>query len=73
VTLLPQQGGGRTIEAFENKFFDWWSWQIPMIEDYPYVGIDFSRDPDMGIPPGVVRGELGTLVYFFSFFFFKVI
>jgi hypothetical protein len=22
--LLPRQGGGRTIEAFDDKFFDWW-------------------------------------------------
>jgi hypothetical protein len=53
VVLLPRQGGGRTIEAFDDKFFDWWSQKIPAIEDYPYVGINFSRDPDMPIPPGV--------------------
>jgi hypothetical protein len=26
VMLFLQQGGGRTIEAFDDKFFDWWSW-----------------------------------------------
>jgi hypothetical protein len=62
-TLLPRQGGGRTIEAFDDKFFYWWSRQIPAIEDYPYARIDFSRDPDMGVPPGVVRGELGKLSF----------
>jgi hypothetical protein len=38
-----------------------------VIENYPYVEIDFSRDPDMGVPHGVVRGELGILCFFFFF------
>jgi hypothetical protein len=33
--------------------------QIPVIEDYPYAGIDFSRDPEIPIPPGEERGEMG--------------
>jgi hypothetical protein len=41
-TFLPRQGGGRTIEAFDEKNFDWWEWHIPTIEDYPYAGISFS-------------------------------
>jgi hypothetical protein len=45
VVLLPRQGGGRTVEAFDGKFFDWWARQIPFIEDYPYAGIIFVRDP----------------------------
>jgi hypothetical protein len=49
--LLPRQGGGRTVEAFDDKFFDWWARQIPVIEDYPYAGISFLRDPDMPVPP----------------------
>jgi hypothetical protein len=36
------------------------------IEDYPYVGINFSRDLDMPLPPGAERGEIGT------FFFLKL-
>jgi hypothetical protein len=50
--LFPRQGGGRTIEAFNDTFFDWWSRKIPTIEDYPYVEINFSKDPDMPVPPG---------------------
>ena len=55
------------MEAFDDDFFAWLSWQIPMIEDYPYAGIDFSRDPEMPVPPGEVRGEIGKspLVLFF--------
>jgi hypothetical protein len=40
---------------------------IPVIEDYHYVGIDFSRDPERPIPPGEERGEMGKFVS--SFFF----
>jgi hypothetical protein len=49
--LFPRQGGGTTHEAFDDKFFDWWACQIPIIEDYPYAGINFLRDPDMPMPP----------------------
>ena len=62
--LLPQQGGGRTNDSFEDDFFSWFSWQIPAIEDYPYARIDFSRDPEIPVPPG----EMGKFAsFFFSF------
>jgi len=61
-TFLPRQGGGRTIEAFNDKFFDWWVRQILVTEDYPYAGIKFSIDLDMPVPPGEERGEIGTCV-----------
>jgi hypothetical protein len=65
--LLPRQGGGRTVESFNDDFFTWISRQIPMIEDYLYGGIDFSRDPEMPVPPGEALGEIGMspLVLFF--------
>jgi hypothetical protein len=58
-TLLPRQGGGRIVEAFNDKFFSWLSRQILAIEDYPYVGIDFSRDQAILVPPSEERGEMG--------------
>jgi hypothetical protein len=68
-SLLPRQGGGRTVEAFDDDFFAWLSRQIPAIEDYPYAGIDFSRDPAIPVPPGEERGEIGKSppVLFFLF------
>ena len=63
--LLPRQGEGRTIKDFDDKIFSWWVRQIPIIEDYPYVMIDFSRDPEIPVPPGEERGEMGKLVFFF--------
>jgi hypothetical protein len=65
--LLPRQGGGRTNESFDDDFFAWLSQQIPVIEDYPYARIDFLRDPEILVPPGEERGEMGK---FTSFFFF---
>jgi hypothetical protein len=72
--LLPRQGGGRTVESFNDDFFAWLSRQIPMIEDYPYAGIDFSRDPEMPVPPGEALGEIGKspLVLFFFLFAYVI-
>ena len=38
-----------------------------MIEDFPYAGIDFSRDLEIPVPPGEERGEMGKSppLYFF--------
>jgi hypothetical protein len=55
--------GGSTIEDFEDTFFDWWARKIPVVEDYPYAIINFSNDPDMPIPPGGERGEIGTFFF----------
>ena len=57
--LLSRQGCGRTNESFDDDFFAWLSWQIPVIEDYPYAGIKFSRDFEIPVPPGEERGEMG--------------
>ena len=62
--LLPRQGGGRTNESFDDDFFAWLSRQIPVIEDYPYDGIDFLRDPEILVPPGEERGEMGKFASF---------
>jgi len=61
--LLPRQGGRRTIEAFNETFFDWWAQNISVIKDYPYVGINFSKDPDMPVPPDKQQGEIGNILF----------
>jgi hypothetical protein len=74
VALLPRQGGGTTIEAFDDKFFDWWAQHIPAIEDYPYARIKFSKDPDMPVPLEEERGEIGNMfLKLFNFKFFLYI
>jgi hypothetical protein len=72
---MLRQGGARTIEAFKDAFFDWCSRQILVIEDYPYGGINFSRDPDMPVPHEEEQGEMGTFVFqsyliFISFYIY---
>jgi hypothetical protein len=62
--LMPRQGGGRTMEAFDDKFSGWLYRHIPVIEYYPYTSIDFSKDPDMIFPLGQVRGEMGKFFLF---------
>jgi hypothetical protein len=71
VVLLPRQGGRRTNESFDDEFFAWLLRQIPVIEDYPYAGIDFSRDPEILVPPNEERGEMGKFASFVFFFFVK--
>jgi hypothetical protein len=34
-----------------------------MIEDYPYAGINFIRDPNMHVPPGEECGEIGNIYF----------
>jgi hypothetical protein len=78
---LSGQGRGRTIEAFDDKFFDWQSRQILEIEDYAYVGIKFSKDPDMQVPPRVERGDMGKFSFqsylifmsFYIYHFFRIL
>jgi hypothetical protein len=57
--LLPRQGGERTNESFDDDFFVWLSRQIPVIEDYLYARIDFSRDLEIPVPPSAERGKMG--------------
>jgi hypothetical protein len=64
--------GGRTTEAFDDNFFSWWAQHIPVIEDYPYAEIEFSRDPKIPIPPSEERGEMGKLVFFLFLFFLNL-
>ena len=70
--LLPWQGGGRTNESFDDDFFTWLSWQIPVIENYPYVGIDFLRDPEILVPPSEERGEMSKFTSLFCCCFFFI-
>ena len=46
--------GGRDVSRtdFDDDFFSWWEQQIIILDDYPYAGMDFRGDPDMGLPSG---------------------
>ena len=37
----------------------WWERQLPALEQFSYVGMDFRGDPDLVLPPRGAWGELG--------------
>ena len=43
---------GRGRVKFGDPFFRWLRDQMLMVEDYAYVGIDFTGDPDLPLLPG---------------------
>ena len=45
------EGGGRVGRFFTEELLEHWL-QLPVvIEEYPYVGMDFQGDPEMPRPP----------------------
>jgi hypothetical protein len=40
------------VFSFDVDFFDWWKKQLPMIEDFPYVGMDFQGSTNLVLPQG---------------------
>jgi hypothetical protein len=49
--LMACLGGGKLSNPFDNDLFSWWDHHVPFIEDYPYIDIDITQDPDIIIPP----------------------
>jgi len=46
-----------------------------LILDYPYHGVDFRGDPDIGLPPGATWGRSGIcflVLYSYTYVFFHV-
>jgi hypothetical protein len=48
----------------DDNFFSWWEGHAPFIEDYPYVGIDFTNDPDIIIPPEDEPHDIGNFLFY---------
>ena len=44
---------------YDDAFFNWLGPQIPMIDDYAYVGLDFRGDPYLVLPEEYQWGDLG--------------
>ena len=52
VSLMARHGGdGGPIVRYTPWFLVWLRIQISMIEDLPYVGMDYRGDLDMALPP----------------------
>ncbi len=53
--------GGRDIFAYNDGFFTWWEMQVPVIEDFPYAGMDFRNDDSLALPEGAQWDTSGKL------------
>ena len=49
--------------VYDDEFYFWWEQQLPVLEKFPYGGMDFHGDPDLVLPPGGAWGELGNFYF----------
>ena len=49
--------------VYDDDFYFWWERQLPYLEQFPYVGMDFFGDADLVLPPGGAWGELGNFYF----------
>ena len=52
-------GSGRGRVKFGDAFFRWLRDHMLMVEDYAYVGTNFTSDPDLPLPLGGQWGDIG--------------
>ena len=79
VQVMACTRAGRGRVKFGDPFFRWLWDQMLMVEDYAYVGTDFTGDPDLPLPPGGQWGDIGkkqetlnmkNVFIFFMFYYF---
>jgi hypothetical protein len=72
-SLSPRLGNEPSAFRFTVDFFAWWRRQLVVIEDFPYVGVDFRGSADLVLPEGIQWDASGTkdhnLVTIFFLFF----
>ena len=56
---MARTGASRGKVKFGDLFFQWLRDHILMVEDYAYVGMGFSGDTDLPLPPGGQWGDIG--------------
>ena len=56
---MARTGAGRGRVNFSDAFFRWLCYQMLMVEDYAYAGIDFIGEPDLPLAPGGQWGDIG--------------
>ena len=59
VWIMARTGAGRGKVKFDDPFFRWLRDQLLMMEDYAYVGTEFSGDLDLPLPPSGQWGDIG--------------
>ena len=47
------------VHVFTWELLAQWRHLLVLIEDYPYIGMEYRGDPEMSWPPGQVEGPNG--------------
>ena len=64
--IFLRHGGGDVVQSmYDDDFYSWWERQVPVLEQFPYAGLDFRGDPDLVLPPGGAWGEMGKSFFIF--------
>ena len=60
--MIFREGGDRVGRIFTEELLEQWQ-QLPVvIEEYPYMGMNYHGDPEMPRPPGHAWGPAGMYV-----------
>jgi len=60
-SLSPQLGNEPLSFTFTDGFFIWWKRKMVMVEEYPYVRVDFRGSADLVLPEGAQWDASGRL------------
>ena len=61
--FLRQGGGGSVQSIYNDDFYFWWERQLPALEQFPYLGLDFRGDINLVLPPRGAWGESGIFCF----------
>ena len=64
--MMPRSGGSMVGSYWNDTMEAWFEANMQMFRPYPYAGMDFQGDPDIGLPFGYVWGPAG-MCYFYEF------
>ena len=57
--VIPRGGGGMVSHYWNNTMEAWFEANLHIFFPYPYAGMDFQVDPDIGLPFGYVWDPAG--------------
>ena len=60
--MILREGGGRVGCFFTEELLEQWCWLLVVIEEYPYVGMNYHGDLEMPRLIGQAWGRAGMHV-----------
>lgn len=66
--VMPQGCGGMVGNYWNATTEAWFKVNPQMFLSFPYAGMDFHGDPDMGLPFGYAWGPIGMFCYVFCIY-----